>query len=283
MGIDIHALNFITYASRKKRLGKVATIGRQGLMIPRDITEFGYCCEKLLAERFGATLVDSYDYSSYEGATYVVDMNKPLIPGKEYDTVIDCGCVEHIYNAPQALRNISLLCPPGGQIVHVLPANNFCGHGFWQFSPELFFSLYSQANGYSETEIFLADLTNHHAWFDVMRPMNGKRAEVISKQPLYVLCRTVKGSDFSHENVQQFDYVHTWSQYQTVQDCGQATALLKRVIKKNYWVYRLALSMYQIIRESVHRVRNPKTLSNRNQHLRRRNVSKFLAMTQITS
>ena len=37
----------------------------------------------------------------------------------------------------------------GGMIIHALPANNFCGHGFWQFSPELFYELYSPENGRS--------------------------------------------------------------------------------------------------------------------------------------
>jgi len=66
--------------------------------------------------------------------------------------------MEHVFNASQGLKNVTRLCAPGGQIIHSLPANNFCNHGFWQFSPELFFSLYSDKNGYSETEIFLADV-----------------------------------------------------------------------------------------------------------------------------
>ena len=31
MGIDIHALNFLKFACKKQRLGRVATIGRQGI------------------------------------------------------------------------------------------------------------------------------------------------------------------------------------------------------------------------------------------------------------
>ena len=168
MGIDIHALNFLRYTSRKKTLGRVATIGRQSLLVtPSQINkiigisaadDFGAFCEDLLLSHFGATAVDSYDYSDYEGATFIVDLNKPLAPSKNYDTVIDCGTVEHVYNVPQALANISSLCSRGGQIVHVSPGNNCCGHGFWQFSPELFFSLYSDANGYLETEVFVADV-----------------------------------------------------------------------------------------------------------------------------
>jgi len=46
MGIDIHAVNFLKYASQRKQLGKVATIGRQHLMVPRDYVEFGQHCKK---------------------------------------------------------------------------------------------------------------------------------------------------------------------------------------------------------------------------------------------
>src|SRR5438105_5125761 len=113
MGIDVHALNFLRYISRREPLGRVATIGRQLLMIrsvriaeimglPR-IPELGMYSEELLKRHFGAALVDSYDYSDYEGATFTADMNKPLLSSREYDTVIDCGTLEHIYNVPQGL------------------------------------------------------------------------------------------------------------------------------------------------------------------------------------
>ena len=45
------------------------------------------------------------------------------------------------------------LCKNGGTIIHSLPSNNNCGHGFWQFSPELFFSLYNEKNGFKNNEM----------------------------------------------------------------------------------------------------------------------------------
>jgi len=182
MGIDIHGLNFLRYAAKKKALGRVATIGRQSLIVP-SVQPGGGFCEEFLAKQFSARVVDSYDYSDYEGATHIVDMNRPLVTAEEYDTVVDCGTTEHIFNVSQALRNVSTLAARGAQIIHVLPANNFCGHGFWQFSPELFFSLYSEGNGFTETEVFLADLENNRAWFAVKQPTDGERALVISRSP----------------------------------------------------------------------------------------------------
>jgi hypothetical protein len=222
MGIDIHGLNLLRFARKRQTFGRVATIGRQGLHVShKDIKEllgldrvpdYGPFCEEFLRFYFGASVVDSFDNSSFEGATHIVDMNKPLPSEVVYDTIFDGGCLEHIYNAPQALYNLSKMCAEGGQILHVLPANNFCGHGFWQFSPELFFSLYSEANGYAETEVFLADLDSHNTWYQVKKPQDGKRAIATSVTPIYVLVRARRFGAFSHENVQQSDYIHAWKQ-----------------------------------------------------------------------
>jgi hypothetical protein len=224
MGIDVHGLNFLKYSKTKKPFGDVITIGRQGLHLTEPVikgilkitSEYKNhpYCEELLNSYLGATKVESVDNSNYEEATYVHDMNQALpsnLIGK-YDTVFDGGCLEHIYNAPQALKNCSLFCKPGGQILHVLPANNFCGHGFWQFSPELFFSLYSINNGYVETEVFIADLANTKQWYQVKQPSNGQRVNVMSSSSLYVLVRTVLQKEkFNHTNVQQSDYVFEWT------------------------------------------------------------------------
>lgn len=276
MGIDLHAVNLVAYASQRKPLGCVATLGRQGLLVPQLIPEFGPFCEQFLIKRFGASRVDSYDFSGYEGATDIADFNKQLTTTKQYDTVIDCGCSEHIYNISQALKNISVLCANGGQILHVVPANNFCGHGFWQFSPELFFSLYSQKNGYSETEVFLAKVRNRHEWYEVMRPTGGRRATVVSKSPLYVIARTVKTGNFSHEDIQQTDYMYAWNQELTYQGKRRVNTGIKHLLKNNRWAYTIALRARDLILGYILQVGDPVSLSNRNPHLRRHNVSDLL-------
>jgi hypothetical protein len=218
VGIDVHVLNFIRYAEKQQRLGSVATMGRQGLHITKaklrsifpSAPNYGLYCEELLIDLLGATKVESFDNSDYEQATYVADMNHPIEGAGTYDTVLDAGTLEHIYNVAQALKNVSTMCAEGGQILHVLPANNQCGHGFWQFTPELFYSLYSQANGYSETTVFLASFDDEAHWYEVEAPSNGRRINIMSVGPLYVLCRTRRGSHISHDCVQQSDYVYAW-------------------------------------------------------------------------
>ena len=67
----------------------------------RELEESGdnRWCEPMLLKYFGARKVESIDNSTYEGATYIHDMNK-VIPDKfhcSYDTVIDAGTLEHVF------------------------------------------------------------------------------------------------------------------------------------------------------------------------------------------
>ena len=77
------------------------------------------------------------------------DLNHPI--PKRYtetqDIVIDSGTLEHIFNFPQALINISEMLKIGGFIFHFLPANNQLEHGFHQFSAETLLGWYKE-NGY---------------------------------------------------------------------------------------------------------------------------------------
>jgi hypothetical protein len=287
MGIDIHGLNFLRYASKKQQLERVATIGRQALAISpfwlarvmgtAVSAESNLFCEDFLIKHLGASIVESFDFSAYEGATHVVDMNMPIHAPREYNTVIDFGCIEHIFNAPQALKNISVLCAAGGQIIHVLPANNFCGHGFWQFSPEVFFSLYSHENGYRDTEVFLADLKKCDRWFEVIKPSGGRRAQVTSSRPLYVMCRTRKSGLVSHDSVQQSDYLVAWDNASMDEKLPAGTyGAIKQIISKSPLLRVFLVSLYRSFRKTADGLRNPTTLSNRNPHLKKRDVLRLL-------
>lgn len=284
MGFDIHGFQFVRYAATKKPLGRVATIGRQNLHVsekklrrfldlPSSYSHQDYC-EDVLIGCLGATSVASFDNSNYENATFISDMNKPLTSHfGEFDTVIDAGTSEHVYNAPQALRNISDLCVEGGQILHILPANNFCGHGFWQFSPELFLSLYSEANGYADTEIFIAELRRENIWYEVLKPRPGKRVNIYSLGRVYVLCRTRKVRQPRHDNIQQSDYVHTWSHSAPSAQNGWVARLKSRVKSaSNSALKRRAYALYDVYRICL--AERPSIL---NRNLRRHRVSALIA------
>ncbi len=250
MGIDAHALHCLDYAGLFGAFGRTVTLGRQNVFIkPRRLeAKFGArldwksqtYCEGLLETCFGATKVDSIDRSNYEKASVIFDMNEPLPAGfAEYDTVIDFGTSEHVFNISQALNNIIRLCRQGGQILHVSPANNFCGHGFWQFSPELFFSLYSEQNGFRDTEVFVAGRKTTGVWYKVKKPRAGERVPLGSREKLYVICRTVLQKKLAGRalDVQQSDYVARWEEGVAPADRQQSDAF-------NAWLHRRILHKY---------------------------------------
>ena len=289
MGINTQTLNFLRYTKKYGNFKKTVTLGRQniGYRMPElkrlSPAEYQYLREyrkketyvdNLLRDFFLASLVDSIDKSDYEGATIIFDMNNEIFPelkGK-YDTVLDSGTLEHIFNIPQALDNTSSLCKPGGQIIHALPANNFSGHGFWQISPELFFSLYSDKNGYRDTEVFLGSKSDPNNFYKVIQPKSGQRVNIYSKEEVSVYVRTVrKETEFSHKNVQQSDYLYLWDDKSRSPSTNHSRS--KEFIRENAIVYKMALVALKIYEQHYRAVNS---LSRRNPNLVRARIDHLL-------
>jgi hypothetical protein len=105
----------------------------------------------------GAVTLQSLDYSSYENASLNYDLNEPL-PASfngQYSLIVDGGTLEHVFNFPQAVKNCMQALCVGGNFIGFSPANNLMGHGFYQFSPELFFRIFSEENGFKINGMFL--------------------------------------------------------------------------------------------------------------------------------
>jgi len=116
---------------------------------------------------FGLKEVHAVDYSEYEGADIVFDLNDELpeeLCGK-FDYVIDGGTIEHVFDVAKALKNVSAMVKTGGTVIHISPLVNFINHGFHSMSP-IFFEEYYTLNGFDvkrlEIEIvMLKDEGNH--------------------------------------------------------------------------------------------------------------------------
>ncbi len=198
MGIDIHNLNFLAHAQDLgTRFERTVSIGRQALFIEdrwlerhrrsrgllplqrRTPGAQPHFYEPMMKQWFAAQTVDSVDASPYEGAGLIHDMNLPWPTDGSgrgiYDAVIDFGCLEHVFNFPVAWRNCVDLCRVGGHLLHALPANNLSGHGFYQFSPELFFNLYRPKNGFELKAVFFALRAEPHHWWQVANPLEVRR------------------------------------------------------------------------------------------------------------
>lgn len=235
MGLDAAGLALMALARGSGAdFSRVITIGRQRLNVSQpDLQKFfrqrgrpdlaarvaaepgdGYC-EHLLKTAFGAEEVESIDASDYEQAVIVHDMNAPLAPAKRYSLVLDFGTLEHVFNVPVAFDNVAALCADGAHILHVLPCNNLSGHGFYQFSPELFFQIYSKERGYAGTRVFVAPGGAPETWYEVRPPCElGARVNLTSRDQLYQLVLTQKvgaPTPLTQRPVQQSDYVQLWA------------------------------------------------------------------------
>lgn len=237
MGIDRNSAQLLFHA---RYLGvsfaRTATIGRQGLYIDdRDLTRIlsdngipdaraavhnvrlaqnGFA-EPLL-ELAGALSVESFDASDYEHATHVVDMNAP-IPShfkKSYTTVVDAGTLEHVFNFPVAIANCMAMVETGGHFLCVSPMNNFGGHGFYQFSLELYFRVFSPENGFEIVRMYACEGHRGAPWYQVTDPRNvGARMDFVNSIPTVFMMIARKTADVIPFTTppQQSDYVSIWA------------------------------------------------------------------------
>ncbi|WP_284165653.1 methyltransferase domain-containing protein [Frigidibacter sp. SD6-1] len=170
MGIDI--VQFDRLAKLSREIGpREATLmlGRQGLhyrgkgarLFNRSLRQAGIAdrtiddlvqedgfAEKAFAT-FGFGDARALDYSDYEGADYVHDLNLPVasdLHGK-FDFIYDGGTIEHVFDVPQALRNVFTMLKPGGVFASANGMNGWWGHGLYQFSAELVYSFWKRTAG----------------------------------------------------------------------------------------------------------------------------------------
>ena len=217
MGLNSHAFNFVMCQAARAPLGRVLTIGRQSLDVDqkflrsklgKPVEPSAYCEPVLLA--LGATSIDSVDVSGYESATIVLDLGKPCCFNQRFDTIIDFGSLEHIFDAATAFRNLVDLCEIGGRIMHILPVNNLNGHGFWQFSSDLIHSLYCERNGFSDTKVYYASSIDRRTWYEMPVAKPGMRVEIVSIEPIILLSVTRKIADVAGIEVSQPFYAPAW-------------------------------------------------------------------------
>ena len=145
----------------------------------------------------GASHVDSIDASAFEGCTLVHDLNQPISPELEerYSAVVDGGTIEHVFDFPTAIRNCMRMVRQGGHLILHMPVNNYPGHGFYQFSPDLLFRVLSPRFGFSIRDALIIEIYHPRPrWFRVTDPMTLGRSFMFrsySRTILWVLAERV--------------------------------------------------------------------------------------------
>jgi hypothetical protein len=133
---------------------------------------------------------------------------------EHFDSGIDFGVMEQIFNASTAFHNAVQMIKVGGYYLAALPANNTVGHGFYQFSPELFFSLLTEKNGMESPLLLAREMTPRGRFRIIPNPSDiGDRVLIESWREIYLFVASRKiASTPSSLDVNQFDYVLHWTQ-----------------------------------------------------------------------
>jgi SAM-dependent methyltransferase len=235
MAIDLNTAKFLVTCRRTgMSFTRTLTLGRQRLLLApgaaRALLEhYGQSTPELeatlakgdgyvdgLFELLGTKELMSVDFSGYEGASLIHDLNLPLSADNfgQFDLVFDGGTLEHIFNFACAIRSCMELVKVGGHLLLLTPTNNWCGHGFYQFSPELFFRVLSAENGYQVERMIAFEVYPNSQLYEVADPKHiGSRVELTHGNHqvlLLVLAKRLHTTDMFRHAPQQSDYLSEW-------------------------------------------------------------------------
>ncbi len=237
MGIDKLTLEFLLDTRRNGvELKNVITLGRQDLLMEYSAIEDLFTRYNIsftenslidlykknnqfaepLLEYIGAESCKSIDNSDYESASIVHDLNNAIgddLKG-QYDTVIDGGTLEHVFNFPQAIKNCMELVKVGGHFISITPSNNQLGHGFYQLSPELLFRVFSEENGFKVKRMIYYEYNDDDVWYEVQDPkIVSHRVETKSLYPssLMLVAEKIENRNIFEKTPQQSDYENEWT------------------------------------------------------------------------
>ena len=235
MGLDFKGAAMVAYARQQGMpMRSVLTLGRQDSVLTdawcHHLKEaYGAPVEGLDFERepygeeffkrLGAERIESIDYSAYQSSTLCRDLNNPPSsePVEGYDLVYDGGTLEHVFHFPNAIATCMSMVKVGGHFMASLPANHWLGHGFYQFSPELFFRVFAPENGFEVVRIFLAENANsaNGKLYRVLDPAEtGTRTLIENSRSLLILVWARKIAEVKpfQKWPQQSDYSARWSE-----------------------------------------------------------------------
>ena len=203
-------------------------------------------CDGFFKEILGTKNIQSLDYSDYENCDIMHDMNTRIDSKyfEKFDIVIDGGSLEHIFNFPVAISNCMNMIKKGGSFFSFTMANNHMGHGFYQFSPELFFRVFDDRNGFNVTNLLLekhkypgAELNQNTKIFQVKDPiLVGERVGLVTSSPVLMMiqAKRIKIKDIFDENPIQSDYTLTYENHINLKN-KTPPAKLKLILKKIFF------------------------------------------------
>lgn len=266
MGIQPAAASLLLKeASRRPFTGVAATLGRQHIYLSYEmlrqraqqagvelksvsptlhreasLAEQGYLSDESFLEALGFESSLRLDVSAYEAAEELLDLNMAETPSHlegAFDVIIDAGTLEHVFHLPNAFAHLVRMLKPGGRIIHLSPSSNHIDHGFWMFSPTLFWDYYS-ANEFEINTVNIVRYTPQHtvdSWLIYKYDPGCLSGDVMwggldaAMYGLFVVVTRTTAST-SHRIPQQGWYIRRWADTgSSSETTGKADALLRRV------------------------------------------------------
>ena len=181
MGVATNLIPALLDAVRAHNLhGSVLMLGRQDIVCTREhlrrifdwekfkpglqpdawLEEDGHVTPESFFQALWFAWAESLDISDSEGASVIFDLNEAETPAEQigrFDLVLDGGTLEHVFHIPNAMAHCARMIRPGGSFMHIGPMNNYVDHGFYQFSPTLWFDWFG-ANGWQIAESVMVRL-----------------------------------------------------------------------------------------------------------------------------
>lgn len=275
MGIDIDVAKFLLSAGeRKVDFRKSLMLGNQkfdflksdyqslsSIFKLRNFNQMETGAEFL--QFLGAEETSAMDFSDYEGAAILHDLNNPISDQlkEKFTFVLDGGTLEHVFNFPVALANAMEMVEIGGHLIIVTGDNNFLGHGFYQFSPELFYRTLNEENGFQVKRMIAAEVRGR--WFEVADPKQIKgRVELVNEKPVYlmILAQKTKRAPLFVKTPQQSDYVEMWNGVEGNSTDQTSSDKIKTILKKNESVRKFLSGIKQ--KQINSRLRKEKSFAN---------------------
>jgi len=145
-----------------KKAGYKYTKLNKDEIIMDELTQFGKTIhQSVFFKMLGFSKTDSIDCFPDENPSFTLNINYPIPKDfvNKYDCLWDGGTTEHVFNVFECLSNIVRLLKVGGRIIHSVPVSGYINHGYYQFSPILFFDFYN-ANGFTDIEAVIIELNS---------------------------------------------------------------------------------------------------------------------------
>lgn len=188
----------------------------------------------------GAERVFVTDISDYENPDYLIDLNYDVNEEhyERFDVILDVGTLEHVFDISVALSNLVKMLKKGGRIILILPSSNAIDHGFYSFSPTLFFDFFT-ANGFSNFSCYLIEGSS----FNYMKKSKiyrynyiGKQYPLTSKNGVEVCFFATKNNDANFKKInkpiQSIYSNFCWDKKKYEKDASQKLKIFEKFIRK---------------------------------------------------